>query len=153
MTNVPVQSHCRTYIRPLYLNQGPVHVHEPPHAEAESNRRGSNAFLAIPKLTFHQRIADLDREQVGADVSESLARGIGRTKRMRARSFLHAGPGFGGCRAFRKTPGRVDHTDRAGPRQPRCAVVEAALGSMRTAEAGLWRAKVESVFGDALRGK
>lgn len=59
---------------------------------SELTKYAANAFLSI-KLTFINEIADLC-EKVGADVRD-VADGIGHDKRI-GRSFLNAGPGYGG---------------------------------------------------------
>jgi len=59
---------------------------------AELTKYSANAFLAF-KITFINEVADLC-ERVGADVQD-VATGIGLDRRI-GRSFLNAGPGFGG---------------------------------------------------------
>jgi UDPglucose 6-dehydrogenase len=76
--------------RPLHLNQGPLLFTG--RRTAELIKYAANAFLAM-KITFINEMADLC-EQVGANVQE-VARGIGLDNRI-GRTFLHAGPGYGG---------------------------------------------------------
>ncbi|GJE28588.1 UDP-glucose dehydrogenase family protein [Methylobacterium organophilum] len=76
--------------RPLYLNHSPILFTG--RRTAELTKYAANAFLAT-KITFINEIADLC-EQVGANVQE-VARGIGLDNRI-GRTFLHAGPGYGG---------------------------------------------------------
>lgn len=59
---------------------------------SELIKYAANAFLAM-KITYINEMADLC-EKVGADVQE-VARGIGLDQRI-GRSFLQAGPGYGG---------------------------------------------------------
>lgn len=59
---------------------------------SELTKYAANAFLSV-KLSFINEIADLC-EKVGADVRD-VADGIGHDKRI-GRSFLNAGPGYGG---------------------------------------------------------
>ena len=76
--------------RPLDLNQGPVMFTT--RRTAELIKYAANAYLAM-KVTFINEIGNLC-EAVGADVQDA-ARGIGLDNRI-GRTFLNAGPGFGG---------------------------------------------------------
>ena len=80
----------REAYRPLSLNKSPIL--EMNRRSAELTKYAGNAFLAT-KITFINEIADLC-EKTGADVQQ-VARGIGLDNRI-GRTFLHAGPGYGG---------------------------------------------------------
>jgi UDPglucose 6-dehydrogenase len=76
--------------RPLYLREFPVITTD--LESAEMIKYAANAFLAT-KITFINEIAALC-ERTGADV-KSVARGMGLDGRI-GKTFLHAGPGYGG---------------------------------------------------------
>jgi len=80
----------KTLYRPLYLLETPMVFTS--LETAELTKYAANAFLAT-KITFMNEIADLC-EKTGADVQD-VARAIGLDGRI-GRTFLHAGPGFGG---------------------------------------------------------
>jgi UDPglucose 6-dehydrogenase len=76
--------------RPLFLREFPIVTTS--LESAEMIKYAANAFLAT-KITFINEIAALC-EATGADV-KSVAKGMGLDNRI-GRTFLHAGPGFGG---------------------------------------------------------
>jgi len=80
----------RDVYRPLYLLDTPMVVTT--LETAELTKYAANAFLAT-KITFINEMADLC-EKVGANVQD-VARAMGLDGRI-GRTFLHAGPGFGG---------------------------------------------------------
>jgi UDP-glucose/GDP-mannose dehydrogenase family, central domain/UDP-glucose/GDP-mannose dehydrogenase family, NAD binding domain/UDP-glucose/GDP-mannose dehydrogenase family, UDP binding domain len=130
--------------RPLYLNKAPILFTD--RRTAELIKYSANAFLAT-KITFINEIADL-AEEVGADVQEEVARGIGLDNRIGSK-FLHPGPGFGGScfpkdtRALLKTA--QDH-------EVPLRVVEAVIAANDVRKRAMAR-KVAAAFGGSLRGK
>jgi UDPglucose 6-dehydrogenase len=130
--------------RPLYLNKAPILFTD--RRTAELIKYAANAFLAT-KITFINEIADL-AEEVGADVQEEVARGIGLDNRIGSK-FLHPGPGFGGScfpkdtRALLKTA--QDH-------EVPLRVVEAVIAANDVRKRAMAR-KVAAAFGGSLRGK
>lgn len=80
----------RAVYRPLYLLETPMVVTT--LETAELTKYAANAFLAT-KITFINEMADLC-EKVGANVQD-VAQAMGLDGRI-GRTFLHAGPGFGG---------------------------------------------------------
>ncbi|MEC3862670.1 UDP-glucose/GDP-mannose dehydrogenase family protein [Mesobacterium sp. TK19101] len=76
--------------RPLYLRDFPIVTTD--LESAEMIKYAANAFLAT-KITFINEIAALC-EKVGADVKQ-VSRGMGLDGRI-GKTFLHAGPGYGG---------------------------------------------------------
>ncbi|MDH6231597.1 UDPglucose 6-dehydrogenase [Mesorhizobium soli] len=78
------------YADPLAAQSAPIVVTR--RRTSELIKYAANAFLAT-KITFINELADLC-EQVGSNVNE-LALGVGLDKRI-GRSFLNAGPGYGG---------------------------------------------------------
>jgi UDPglucose 6-dehydrogenase len=80
----------KLYSASLDVRKTPIVVTQ--RRTSELIKYAANAFLAT-KITFINELADLC-EQVGSDVGQ-LALGIGLDKRI-GRSFLSAGPGYGG---------------------------------------------------------
>jgi len=80
----------RQVYRPLNLRDTPIMATD--LETAEIIKYAANAFLAT-KITFINEIADLC-EKTGGDVQQ-VANGIGLDSRI-GKSFLHAGPGYGG---------------------------------------------------------
>lgn len=84
------QAVMKALYRPLYLRETPMVMTS--LETAELTKYAANAFLAT-KITFINEIADLC-ERVGANVQD-VARGMGLDRRI-GKTFLHAGPGYGG---------------------------------------------------------
>lgn len=80
----------REVYRPLFLRDFPIVTTD--LESAEMIKYAANAFLAT-KVTFINEIAALC-ERTGADVKE-VAKGMGLDGRI-GKTFLHAGPGYGG---------------------------------------------------------
>ena len=116
----------RELYRPLFINETPIIFTG--RRTAELIKYAANAFLAT-KITFINEIADLC-EKCGADVQE-IARGMGLDRRI-ARTFLHAGPGFGGsCFPKDTTALTAIGQHYAAP----IKIVETVIGGERCAQA------------------
>ncbi len=133
----------REAYRPLSLNKSPIL--EMNRRSAELTKYAGNAFLAT-KITFINEIADLC-EKTGADVQQ-VARGIGLDNRI-GRTFLHAGPGYGGS-CFPKDTLALLKTaqDFEAPQ----AIVEAVVQTNDKRKRAMGR-KVLQAIGDDVRGK
>jgi UDPglucose 6-dehydrogenase len=129
--------------RPLFINHTPILFTG--RRAAELIKYASNAFLAT-KITFINEIADLC-EKCGADVQE-IARGMGLDRRI-ARTFLHAGPGFGGSCFPKDTAALTAIGQRyAAP----VRIVEAVI-AVNDARKAAMADKVVAACGGSLRGK
>ncbi|QFU10346.1 UDP-glucose 6-dehydrogenase TuaD [Rhodobacteraceae bacterium THAF1] len=133
----------RDIYRPLFLREFPIVVTD--LESAEMIKYAANAFLAT-KITFINEIASLC-ERVGADVRE-VARGIGLDGRI-GKTFLHAGPGYGGS-CFPKDTRALARTAQEYGRP--LHIVETVIKSNEDAK----RRAVEKIFelcGDRVGGK
>lgn len=84
------EQRLRELYRPLNLIEAPILVTD--LESAELIKYASNAFLAT-KISFINEMSQLC-EATGADVN-AVAKGMGMDKRI-GKTFLHAGPGYGG---------------------------------------------------------
>jgi UDPglucose 6-dehydrogenase len=133
----------RDVYRPLFINHTPILFTG--RRAAELIKYASNAFLAT-KITFINEIADLC-EKCGADVQE-IARGMGLDRRI-ARTFLHAGPGFGGSCFPKDTAALTAIGQRyAAP----VKIVETVI-AVNDARKKAMADKVVAACGGSLRGK
>lgn len=98
----------RRVYRPLNLRETPILVTD--LETAEIIKYAANAFLAT-KITFINEIAELC-EKAGGDVQQ-VANGIGLDSRI-GKSFLHAGPGYGGSCFPKDTKALVQTGREAG---------------------------------------
>jgi UDPglucose 6-dehydrogenase len=129
--------------RPLALREVPMVVTS--LETAELTKYAANAFLAT-KISFINEIADLC-ERVGADVQE-VARGMGMDRRI-GRTFLHAGPGYGGSCFPKDTVALMRTAQEAG--SP-LRIVEAAA-SVNDTRKGRMASRVMAACGGSVRGK
>jgi len=98
----------RELYRPLFLNETPIVFTK--RRTSELIKYAANAFLAM-KITFINEMADLC-ESVGANVQE-VARGIGFDNRI-GKTFLNAGPGYGGSCFPKDTQALARTAEEAG---------------------------------------
>jgi UDPglucose 6-dehydrogenase len=112
---------------------------------AELTKYAANAFLAT-KISFINEIADLC-ERVGADVQE-VARGMGMDRRI-GRTFLHAGPGYGGSCFPKDTVALMRTAQEVGTP---LRIVEAAA-SVNDTRKGRMASRVIAACGGSVRGK
>ncbi|MEQ8433466.1 MAG: UDP-glucose/GDP-mannose dehydrogenase family protein [Oceanicaulis sp.] len=98
----------RELYRPLFLNETPIVFTR--RRTSELIKYAANAFLAM-KITFINEMADLC-ESVGANVQE-VARGIGFDNRI-GKTFLNAGPGYGGSCFPKDTQALARTAEEAG---------------------------------------
>ena len=129
--------------RPLALREVPLVVTS--LETAELTKYAANAFLAT-KISFINEIADLC-ERVGADVQE-VARGMGMDRRI-GRTFLHAGPGYGGSCFPKDTVALMRTAQEAGAP---LRIVEAAA-SVNDTRKGRMASRVIAACGGSVRGK
>jgi UDPglucose 6-dehydrogenase len=133
----------RELYRPLFINQTPIIFTG--RRSAELIKYASNAFLAT-KITFINEIADL-AEKCGADVQE-IARGMGLDRRI-SRTFLHAGPGFGGSCFPKDTAALTAIGER---HDARLRIVETVI-AVNDARKRAMADKVVAACGGSLAGK
>jgi UDPglucose 6-dehydrogenase len=129
--------------RPLALREVPLVVTS--LETAELTKYAANAFLAT-KISFINEIADLC-ERVGADVQE-VARGMGMDRRI-GRTFLHAGPGYGGSCFPKDTVALMRTAQEVGTP---LRIVEAAA-SVNDTRKGRMASRVIAACGGSVRGK
>jgi UDPglucose 6-dehydrogenase len=129
--------------RPLALREVPLVVTS--LETAELTKYAANAFLAT-KISFINEIADLC-ERVGADVQE-VARGMGMDRRI-GRTFLHAGPGYGGSCFPKDTVALMRTAQEAGTP---LRIVEAAA-TVNDTRKGRMASRVIAACGGSVRGK
>lgn len=129
--------------RPLALREVPMVITA--LETAELTKYAANAFLAT-KISFINEIADLC-ERVGADVQE-VARGMGMDRRI-GRTFLHAGPGYGGSCFPKDTVALMRTAQEVGTP---LRIVEAAA-SVNDTRKGRMASRVIAACGGSVRGK
>lgn len=129
--------------RPLYLNRSPIMVTQ--RRTAELIKYAANAFLAT-KITFINEMADLC-EKVGANVQD-VAQAMGLDGRI-GRTFLHAGPGFGGSCFPKDTVALVRTAQEYGAP---ARLVETVVQVNETRK-GAMASRVIQACGGSVRGK
>jgi UDPglucose 6-dehydrogenase len=133
----------RALYRPLFLLETPSVVTT--LETAELAKYAANAFLAT-KITFINEVADLC-EKVGADVQD-VARAMGLDGRI-GRTFLHAGPGYGGSCFPKDTLALVRTAQEYG--SP-ARVIETVV-QVNDTRKGSMAARVRRACGGSVRGK
>ncbi len=137
------QAVMRALYRPLFLLETPSVVTT--LETAELAKYAANAFLAT-KITFINEVADLC-EKVGADVQD-VARAMGLDGRI-GRTFLHAGPGYGGS-CFPKDTLALVRTAQEYDSPAR--VIETVV-QVNDTRKGSMAARVRRACGGSVRGK
>jgi UDPglucose 6-dehydrogenase len=137
------QAVMRALYRPLFLLETPSVVTT--LETAELAKYAANAFLAT-KITFINEVADLC-EKVGADVQD-VARAMGLDGRI-GRTFLHAGPGYGGSCFPKDTLALVRTAQEYG--SP-ARVIETVV-QVNDTRKGSMAARVRRACGGSVRGK
>ncbi|GMQ98429.1 MAG: UDP-glucose 6-dehydrogenase [Acidimicrobiia bacterium] len=133
----------RMVYKPL-LDQGAAGVFTD-IATAELIKYSSNAFLAI-KLSFINEMADLC-EQTGASISD-VATGMGLDSRI-SKSFLNAGPGYGGS-CFPKDTQALLHSSHVHGASSR--IVASAIDVNRNRR-GQMIGRITRILGGSVAGK
>ncbi len=133
----------REVYRPLYLLETPMVVTT--LETAELTKYAANAFLAT-KITFINEMADLC-EKVGANVQD-VAQAMGLDGRI-GRTFLHAGPGFGGSCFPKDTVALVRTAQEYGTP---ARLVEAVV-QVNDTRKGAMASRVIQACGGSVRGK
>ena len=133
----------RELYRPINLIEAPIHVTN--MESAELVKYASNAFLAT-KISFINEIANLC-EIVGADV-HAVAKGMGLDGRI-GRTFLHAGPGYGGSCFPKDTTALIRIAQEHGVT---CRIVEATV-EVNAAQKARMVKKIREALGGSEAGK
>jgi UDPglucose 6-dehydrogenase len=133
----------RELYRPLQLSSSRVIVMN--RRSSELTKYAANSMLAT-RISFMNELSRLC-DVIGADI-HSVRAGIGSDERI-GRSFLYAGPGYGGS-CFPKDVSALIHLGRDN--DVTLGVVEAVAHANVTQRLYVWD-KIRSLFADGLKGK